>query len=176
MRIGPIFLLVSTAVFVGWFAPDLHTSGRENVVITQPTAADENSAEAPLEAWSTGASVLDRKPDGHFYADADVASARVHFLVDTGASVVVLTGSDARAAGLVWSDADVQPIGRGASGAVYGVPVRLDRVELGGFAAHDVQAAIVPEGLDVSLLGQSFLSRLNGVQIEGDRMTLNAGR
>ena len=38
----------------------------------------------------------------------------------------------------------------------------------------DVQAAIVPSGLDVSLLGQSFLSHVGNVRIEGEHMTLGA--
>ena len=101
-------------------------------------------------------------------------SRRTHFLVDTGASIIALTGADAEAIGLDWSEADVVPIGRGASGTVHGVPVRLERVELGGFEATDVEAAIVPQGLDVSLLGQSFLSKLHGVRIEGDRMIVGS--
>src|SRR3546814_11005442 len=94
-------------------------------------------------AWRAGGTVLDREADGHFYADATVASYRAHFLVDTGASIVALTAADARAVGLDWSDDDLKPIGRGASGTVYGVPVRLDRMELGDFEAKDVDAAII---------------------------------
>jgi clan AA aspartic protease, TIGR02281 family len=176
MRMGPIFLLVSTAAVAGWFAPGLK-AGRDEASanLSKSALAEQQVSDARRQAWLAGGTVLDRTADGHFYADADVESARIHFLVDTGASVIVLTGDDARAAGLTWNDGDVQPIGRGASGPVYGVPVMLPQVQLDGFEARDVQAAIVPEGLDVSLLGQSFLSRLDGVKIEGDRMTLNAG-
>ena len=49
----------------------------------------------------------------------------------------------------------------------------LDSVTVGDLQADNVEAVIIPEGLDVSLLGQSFLSRVDNVQIEGDRMTLN---
>jgi len=87
--------------------------------------------------------------------------------------MVALSGEDARAAGLEWNDADLVPVGRGASGDVFGVPLRLSRIELGGIEARDVEAVIVPYGLDVSLLGQSFLGRVNGVRIEDDRMVLN---
>ena len=44
-------------------------------------------------------------------------------LVDTGASVVALTGADARAAGLMWSAADIRPIAQGASGPVAGMAI-----------------------------------------------------
>lgn len=171
MRAGPIILLFATVTFVGWIAPGLSSHGeREPAVEAEP--AQVVAAPPSRQAWMSGGAVLDRAGDGHFYADVDVESRPIHFLVDTGASIVALTGADAQAIGLVWNDADLVPVGRGASGTVYGVPVRLDRVELDNLVARDVAAAIIPEGLDVSLLGQSFLTHLPGVKIEGDRMVL----
>lgn len=177
MRKGPIILLVGTAALVGWIAPGLKAGGEGEGSQNASSAAarSEPSHRSRREAWLSGGTVLDRGPDGHFYADATVMSHRAHFLVDTGASIVALTAADAEAAGLDWSENDLVPIGRGASGTVYGIPVRLDRVELGGFEAADVQAAIIPEGLDVSLLGQSFLSRVDEVRIDGDRMIIGPG-
>ena len=95
-------------------------------------------------------------------------------MVDTGASVIALTAPDALAAGLDWSPADVRVIGRGASGDVMGVPAMLTEVDVGGITARGVQAVIVPEGLDVSLLGQSYLSSVGNVAIAEDRMVLSA--
>ena len=179
MRMGPIILLLGTVAVVAWIAPDLQAGGNEGIDRSAgqgpATASDGRTRQSQREAWLSGGTVLDREADGHFYADATVATYRAHFLVDTGASIVALTAADAQAAGLDWSEDDLRPIGRGASGTVYGVPVRLARVELGGFEAQDVEAAIIPDGLDVSLLGQSFLSRLRGVQIDGDRMILGQG-
>ncbi|WP_395330232.1 TIGR02281 family clan AA aspartic protease [Novosphingobium sp. BL-8H] len=140
----------------------------------QSAAAASPHRKAATAAWFAGNTELTRAADGHFYADAAVNQHSTRFLIDTGASMVALTGADARAIGLDWSDSDVIPIGQGASGPVYGVPVRLERIELGGTEVRDVRAAIVPEGLDVSLLGQSFLSRVGNVRIEGERMMLGA--
>ena len=122
--------------------------------------------------WSAGETTLERSGDGHFYAQVSVNGTPVEVLVDTGASVVALTASDASALGLSWSDSDVGVIGSGASGPVLGVPVRLDRVELGGHEAAGVDAVIIPDGLGITLLGQSFLSTIDPVRIEGDRMVL----
>jgi aspartyl protease family protein len=124
-------------------------------------------------AWYGGATVLDRQPDGHFYAEANVEGNPVHFLIDTGASVVALTGDDASNAGIDWSDDELRHVGQGASGPIQGVPVTLDEVSLGGFRGEHVAAVIIPEGLPVSLLGQSFLSRVPKLAIAGDKMTLN---
>lgn len=176
MRKLPILVLIASAVLVGWMTPDLSRlekgggAGSEADRIALVTAQPDR--EAAREAWLSGDTVLQRQPDGHFYASVQIDSRDYRLLVDTGASMVALTGEDAEAIGLSWSDADLREIGRGASGPVYGVPAMIERIELGGFEARNVRAAIVPEGLDVSLLGQSFLAQLPGVRIDGDRMML----
>lgn len=124
--------------------------------------------------WLAGDHTLDRAADGHFYAYANIDGAPVRMMVDTGASVIALTGEDASAAGLDWDDARVGPIGRGASGTVYGVSTRLNEVEIGGMVRRNVNAVIIPEGLDISLLGQSYLSQIGAVEIADDKMVMSA--
>lgn len=147
-------------------------SGSNSKVLHAP-APRRTQADSPA-GWSTGETELPRSGDGHFYAQAEVNGMPVEFLVDTGASVVALTGADASALGLFWTDGEVGVIGSGASGPVMGVPVTLDSVQLGGHEARTVKAVIIPEGLGISLLGQSFLSTVNPVRIEGDRMVLGS--
>lgn len=125
--------------------------------------------------WYGDGTVLQRAGNGHFYARGTIEGAEINLMVDTGASVIALTGEDAMAAGLQWDDADVRNIGSGASGAVYGVQTILRQVDIDGIVQQDVPAVIVPEGLEVSLLGQSFLSRIDSVQIDGNRMVLGGG-
>ena len=116
---------------------------------------------------------LARESDGHFYANATMGAATVRVVVDTGASVVALTGADARAIGLTWDNSEIRPIGRGASGAVHGVVRRVPRIDVGGIIATDVEAMVVPEGLDITLLGQNFLARVTKVEIAGGQMVLS---
>jgi aspartyl protease family protein len=165
MRWGPVIMLFASVGAAAWLAPSLRTEPVH-------AAVDASPSKTQGPAWDADETVIERESDGHFYAEARVDSHPTRFLVDTGASIVALTGEDAQAAGLTWSEGDMIEIGRGASGSVYGVPVRLERVELGGFEAQDVEAAIVPTGLDVSLLGQSFLTRVKGLRIEDDRMVV----
>ncbi len=115
---------------------------------------------------------LDRAPDGHFYADVMVNGTSVHFMVDTGASMVALTKGDAQRIGLQFSDGDFTGAAQTAGGQVALKPVTLDRVTLGALEANQVEAAIVSEGLSQSLLGQSWLRQVGKVTIEGDRMVL----
>lgn len=118
----------------------------------------------------SGAVTLERESDGHFYADAQVNGMPVRFVVDTGASGIALSRDDAQRAGILL-DSNTQLVGSGASGDVYGNVVRLDRVNLGIKEVRDV-SAVVLEGGQQSLLGQSFLAEFDNVVIEGDRMVL----
>lgn len=172
---GPLASLFVCALLVGWFAPTLTTHSEPGEATAMPEITDTKEKRLELarnEAWLAGQTVLQRQSDGHFYANAHVDGAEIRFLVDTGASIVALTGPDAADLGLSWDDSALRPIGRGASGTVYGTPVMLQSMEVGGFEARNVEAAIIPDGLDVSLLGQSFLSRIDNVEISGDEMRM----
>ena len=146
-------------------------AGTERALAAKP-AGDKAAKADSYARWSAGETVLPRSSDGHFYADATVNGRGVDFLVDTGASVVALTGTDARAVGLDWNDGDIREIARGANGPVYGISVTIDTLQLGGHEARNVRAIVVPEGLEISLLGQNFLSTVNPVRIEENRMVL----
>jgi aspartyl protease family protein len=159
--IGAVGLLVPREIHVGSSVP------RETVIVES-----EKPPVVQSFHWYAGETVLDRAADGHFYAEAMVDGQSVLFLVDTGASVVALTGDDAAELGLQWDDQDLQAVGRGASGTVRGVPTVITELSLGSFRSQNVPAVIIPDGLPVSLLGQSFLSKIENVAITGDQMVL----
>lgn len=174
-----LLLLVAMAVFVGLvFAPGGAGDNAAELFAPPPqvVAQTSNDTEAGKDysAWVAGTTTLPRAADGHFYADARVNGTPVRFLVDTGASTIALTGRDAAAMGLAWDPAAVTVVAQGASGPVYGVTVMLDRVELGHHSATQVPAMVIPEGLGISLLGQSFLSTVPAVKMAGETMVLGA--
>ncbi|MDB5698499.1 MAG: hypothetical protein JWN69_1303 [Alphaproteobacteria bacterium] len=113
---------------------------------------------------------IKRSSDNHFYAEAQVNGALVRFLVDTGASSVVLTRDDAQRAGIGAGDFSTQAIGAG--GPVRLMPTVIGRLALGPLEADNVPAMVAESGLPVSLLGQSYLARIGSVSIEGDVMAL----
>lgn len=110
-----------------------------------------------------------RGPDGHFYADAQVNGTTIRFLVDTGASLVVLTREDAQRAGIQLPT--TRALAMGVGGPIEIIPVTLDRVAVGGIEARGVEAAVADE-TPVSLLGQSYLQRVGSVEIRGDTMVM----
>ena len=130
-----------------------------------------SSEESSSESYSGNAIKLDRQWDGHFYADAEVNGQTIHFLVDTGATVIALSRDDARRAGIATSIAMPEVVGEGASGAVHGEVATIDRISLGPASDSDTPAIILDDG-NQSLLGQSFLSKFASVEIHGDTMIL----
>jgi len=134
-------------------------------------AAELKVRNAPQFSSQDGAIELARQGDGHFYADVRVNGSLVHMLVDTGSSAIALSRDDARAVGLATSIGMNEVVGEGADGAIHGEFVRLDNVELGPLSAKGLEAVVLGSGHQ-SLLGQSFLSKFESVEIKGDRMVL----
>jgi aspartyl protease family protein len=167
---GFVITVLAIAVGVAVVAP--RGDSADKPAPAQASAvATAGSSDEP--AWSGGAMVLRREGDGHFYATAEIESGDYEMLVDTGASVVALTAQDARNIGLEWDQDALRPVAQGAGGPVMGVPATFHDMSVGDFEAHDVEAIIVPDGLPVSLLGQSFLRHVPNVQIANDTLTLS---
>ena len=166
----PSVLLIGA--LVGWFAPGVEPTAELAETAPAESAEPQLNLAAQPE-WHGGEMILGREPDGHFYAGVRIDTSDVRMLVDTGASMIALTGADADSLGIYWDETAVRPVARGASGTVYGVPVTLESVQLGDIEARQVDAVVVPEGLEISLLGQSFLSHIETVNISGDTLTLS---
>ena len=109
---------------------------------------------------------------GQFWVDAVVNGAPVRFMVDTGASAVVLTLSDAAAAGYGRGNLSFDIAMSTANGRARAAPIKLREVRIGQLAIGDVQA-MVAENLNTSLLGMTFLKRLDGFEIRDGVLTIN---
>src|SRR6476646_168097 len=163
--------VVALGATIGLLLPSGHRTAPAAAppAAARPAAAPASAAEpAPLMAVETK---LARMPNGHFYADAAVNGQPVRVVVDTGASIVALTVADAQRIGVAFSPNEFTVVGSGASGPVRGQDVMLDSVSIDGKEVRNLHGAVV-EGLDVSLLGQTYLSRITAVQMSGETMTL----
>ena len=129
------------------------------------------AAAVPADA-KPAETVIDRGESGHFLTVANVNDEPIRFVVDTGADMVALTQDDARRAHVAFDPARFDVIGRGASGPVRGETVQIAGIELDGKRASDVRGVVLADG-DVSLLGQTYLRRLNSVSINGDTMRID---
>jgi len=127
---------------------------------------------APAATVAGGSISFPAARSGHFLVVAEVDGQAITFLVDTGSTDVVLTPRDARRLGM---DPDKLAYTRRyltANGEVRGAPVRLGRVRLGPIDLADVRASVNEKPMPHSLLGMTFLNRLDGYEVSRDRLTL----
>jgi len=135
--------------------------------------ATQNNNQAALNGPGyTDQLVLRPDSRGHFYVTADIRGAQVRFLVDTGASIVALTREDAERIGLSPDSLDYTAAVHTANGVVRQAPVMLDQIIVEGFEVNNVRATVSRSGLGISLLGNSFLRRLHGYQVEDGNLIL----
>lgn len=133
----------------------------------EPAAARPAVAQA---RWG-GETRLRRDPGGHFLTRANINGRAIEVVVDTGASTVALTVADAQRAGIAVDPSRFEVVGTGASGAVRGHEIQLSSVSVDGKEVNSIRGVVL-EGLEVSLLGQSYLSRISGVEMRGEEMIL----
>jgi aspartyl protease family protein len=128
----------------------------------------------PGRAASRGGIVeIARGNRGEFQVTAEINGARVATVYDTGASAVVLTQDAAKAAGLPLDFLNYSVAVETANGRTRAAPVTLDRIKVGGIEERAVPALIAQPGqLRTSLLGMSFLNRLQSSEVRGDRLVL----
>ena len=120
-----------------------------------------------------GAVEIARGQRGEFQVVAAINGARISTVYDTGASAVVLTHEAAKAAGLPLDFLNYSVPVETANGRTRAAPVTLDRIAVGSIEERAVPALIAQPGqLRTSLLGMSFLNRLQSSEVRGDRLVL----
>ena len=132
----------------------------------QDGAAPEEATDGLLEM------VIRAGPHGHFVVAAEVDGTPLTFLIDTGASDIVLSQADARRLGLEPRTLDYSRSYQTANGVVRAAPVRLRELRLGQLQLYDLDASVNEGPLPVSLLGMSFLGRLQGYEVMDGRLIL----
>ena len=131
-----------------------------------------NSAGSFARVNERGNVVLEKHRDGHFHATVVINGAPIDTLVDTGATLTVLTPQDATRAGFDIDRLQFSGQASTANGIVTTAPIRLDRVALGPFEERNVRAAVNGGNLDKSLLGMEFLSRFGRLEITRDQLII----
>ena len=144
-------------------------------------SADQESAGASGDASaserqvtkSDGIVELKAQSNGHYYAVVEINGRPVDVLVDTGATMVALTYDDAEKAGIYLDKSDFTNGVSTANGVARIAPVTLSSVTIGGITVRNVKAAVTERGkLETTLLGMSFLGRLERVDIRQGMLVL----
>lgn len=155
----------------------LHSADRQRAVFlvhgTKQTYTIGEAVTTASARSSNGARiVLTADPSGHFFADGKVNGGTVRFLVDTGATHILLNPSDARRLGIDYTKGRVG-MSNTAGGMIRIWHIKLDQVRVGDLTVHNVDAVISErDSAPFALLGMSFLHRMR-MDRDGDRLTLS---
>ncbi|HEX6114537.1 MAG TPA: TIGR02281 family clan AA aspartic protease [Geminicoccaceae bacterium] len=171
LRLAFGYLAIAIVVAVGFSSlPGAERSERR---VAGPAAKHSAARERPQQRDGGDLEyVVEAGPGGHYLIEAVVNGAPVDFLVDTGASDIVLTLEDAERLGLQPETLRFTQRFATANGEVRGAPVVLREIRIGQFSMFEVPASVNEAPLGVSLLGMSFLGQLNGYQVEEGRLVL----
>jgi len=110
--------------------------------------------------------------DGHYHLTLELNGVPVRFVVDTGASDMVLSRADAARIGINPEMLAYVGTAMTANGRVATAPVRIDSVGLGGVEDRNVRATVTDGELEESLLGMGYLSRFSSLEIRRDKLVL----
>jgi len=133
---------------------------RSELVPGYPVAIDANTL------------TLSAAEDGGFHVVGLVNGAPVEFLIDTGASDIVLNPADAARAGMDTKVLDYSRVFETAHGAGRGAPTRVASLSVGPIALSDVAVSVNETAMRNSLLGMAFLKRLESFEVRGNRLLL----
>jgi aspartyl protease family protein len=107
---------------------------------------------------------------GHFVTEGLINGNPVRFLVDTGATTVALPAAEAQRLGIDYRKGE-RGYTHTAGGVVPIYRVRLDSVKLGAIELSGIDGVVIEQGLDIALLGMTFLNRVD-MKRDGQTMVL----
>ena len=162
-------LLLATALLA------VYAIGRGGLQTAMPQAQAPAAASAALQpaASEPPSFVVLADGDGHFRLTGSVNGAKVHFLVDTGASLVILNEADARKVGIDPDKLSYTTTFRTANGQTDGALINIGELAVGAIRLEGVEGAVERQNMGDSLLGASFLRRLGSVKVDGNAMKLS---
>ena len=142
----------------------VEADGKRRVLVRGQTYSSSAAGSGPQSV------TLSAGAGGHFTADGQINGGAIQFIVDTGATAIAIPASEA-----IRLRIDYRKGRRGttqtAGGPTEAYLVTLDSVRVGGIELHNVEAIVIERGLTVSLLGNTFLNRME-MRREGQTMTL----
>jgi len=119
-----------------------------------------------------GQVIINLSQDNHFYVDVKINGQKVRFMIDTGASDMVLNIADAKRVGINLENLVFNKIYQTANGKSYGASVNLDSLEFGEILMRNVRVSVNSADMGVSLLGMSFLRKFKKYEFYQDRLIL----
>jgi aspartyl protease family protein len=115
--------------------------------------------------------ILTADSNGHFITTGQMNGGTTTFLVDTGATTIAMSKAEAKRLGISYINGR-RGVSNTANGQVMYYSIKLDTVKVGDVTLHQIDAAVIDGGgMDITLLGMSFLNRLE-MKRAGSTLTL----
>jgi aspartyl protease family protein len=157
MRMALAWGLIFLGVVAGF---GLWSDVRTDIIPRQSVVADGARVEVP------------RAFDGHYYLTLRLDGTPVDFVVDTGASDIVLSREDAARIGLDPEALAYNGVALTANGQVRTARARVGEILLGGIADQDVMVSVTDGEMPGSLLGMAYLQRFSRIEIADGTLVL----
>ena len=132
----------------------------------------QSSQSRSFQKSENGSIIIPKEVDGHYHLTLTINDREIDFLVDTGASDVVLTRQDAARVGFDPDRLDYWGTANTANGTVRLATVRLETVRLGDILDENIRASVNYAPMEKSLLGMRYLSRFDIIEITKNQMIL----
>lgn len=163
--VGAILINADTLIDLGASGEDITPS-----VSRSEYSPSGNGSKTPHDGRTVEIAAGD---NGHFNAEVEINGQSLNVLVDTGATMVALTYEDAESAGIYLKPSDFTYGVNTANGVARVATVMIDRISIGEITVRNVRATVSERGrLSTSLLGMSFLSRLERVDMRAGTLVL----
>ena len=164
-------LLVATCLAVAWIVSSI--SGETDVI-------PANQAQQGRQLLATGQPAqpggyrmtIPAAANGHFLVDAMANNGEVRFLIDTGASGILLTQEDAKKAGIHPASLSFNQRVQTANGEILVAQANLRQIRIGGLTVQDLEVWVTRSPMPISLLGMTFLSRLASYEARKEELVL----
>lgn len=182
-----IYLVILGAAVIGWFiAQNRNAMGKTTqyamiwglifigVIGAFGLWGDIRNDILPRQSVSQNGTQIEvpRAQDGHYYLTLDLNGTPIQFTVDTGASGIVMSQSDARRIGIDTDTLAYLGQAQTANGIVRTAYVQLDVIEIGAIQDRNVPAYVNQGQMDGSLLGMDYLNRFDRIEITDNTLIL----
>lgn len=141
-------------------------------VPAEPRRTDDRDDADRRSGGEDRALAIRQSSDGHFYVDAAINGVQLRLLVDTGATVTVLSVRHAERAGIFPNPGDYTANVRTASGISKAAPIRIRELSIGDARLENVPALVMQTPGDLSVLGVGTLQRFKSYEVRNGVMTL----
>ncbi len=159
-----LWLAVGGAILIGFVYQDTFIAVGQRL----------RSAVIPGHAIRTGSRemIISESEGGHYMVYGEVNGVRVRFLIDTGASDIVLAPGDAKRAGIDISGLGFHQIFESANGIGRGATTTVATLSVGDISFSKVTVSVNQAPMSSSLLGMAFLRRLKSFEMGGHQLKL----